>query len=135
MTQPLTIGIHHVGLTVPDLAVAVAFFTEALAFNEVGGRPDYPAIFVSDGTTMVTLWQAANPASARAFDRRENIGLHHLALKVADAAALDAVHARVTEWPGAAIEFAPEPIRPGALILHFIAAMPGGVRIEFATAA
>lgn len=135
MTQstPLTLGVHHIGLAVPDLAAAVAFFTQALGFREAGGRPDYPSVFVSDGTTLVTLWQA--DAGARGFDRRANAGLHHLALKVADAAALEQVRARVVAHPGVVAEFDPQPIALGAAMQHFICAMPGGLRIEFATAA
>ena len=133
MTETLTRGAHHIGLAVPDLDVATDFFVTALGFAEVGGNPAYPAKFVSDGTTLLTLWQVADPATAAPFDRRANVGLHHLALGVADPAALDVVHARVQAYPGTSIEFAPEPIRAGSAVRHFIAAMPGGIRIEFAT--
>lgn len=133
MTQPLTKGAHHVGLSVPDLEAAAQFFCVSLGFSEVGGNPAYPSKFVSDGSTLITLWQVANPATAVPFDRRGNIGLHHLALGVEDAAALDTVHARVQAHPGATIEFAPEPIRAGSSTRHFICTMPGGIRIEFAT--
>lgn len=133
MANPLTTGAHHVGLTVPDLEAATNFFCVTLGFGDVGGNPAYPSKFVSDGKTLLTLWQAADPASATPFDRKANIGLHHLALGVADAAALDTVYARVTAHPGATIEFAPEPIREGSATRHFICAMPGGIRIEFAT--
>jgi catechol 2,3-dioxygenase-like lactoylglutathione lyase family enzyme len=133
MTNALTTGAHHVGLTVPDLDAATKFFCVTLGFSEVGGNPTYPSRFVSDGKTLLTLWQAANPANANAFDRKTNVGLHHLALGVADAAALDTVYARVGAHPGCVIEFAPEPIREGSATRHFICAMPGGIRIEFAT--
>ncbi len=133
MTQTLTTGAHHIGLTVPELDAATDFFCRTLCFNEVGGNPAYPSKFVSDGTMLLTLWQAINPASAIPFDRKTNIGLHHLALGVADAQTLAAVHARVAAHPGATIEFAPEPIRAGSSVQHFICAMPGGIRIEFAT--
>ena len=133
MTTPLTRGAHHVGLSVPDLEAATRFFTDALGFRVAGERPDYPARFVSDGTTLLTLWQVSDPAHATRFDRRANIGLHHLALAVADEAALETVHARVSGHPGVTVEFAPEPIRAGSSIRHFICAMPGGIRIEFAT--
>ena len=133
MTHPLTAGAHHVGLTVPDLEAATQFFCVTLGYSEVGGNPAYPSVFVSDGTTLITLWQVANPAKAVAFDRRANIGLHHLALSVADDAALEQVHQRIRNHPGAKIEFAPEPIRAGSSVRHFICAMPGGIRIEFAT--
>ncbi len=133
LTPPLTLGAHHIGLAVRDVAEARDFFVDALGYTVAAERPDYPAIFVSDGTTLLTLWQVADPARASAFDRRANIGLHHLALRVADLAALDTVFARVQGHPGVRIEFDPEPIREGATTHHFICAMPGGIRIEFAT--
>jgi hypothetical protein len=92
--------------------------------------PDYPAAFVSDGTTMITLWQAADPAAAVAFDRKNVIGLHHLALNVADAEALDALHAELEADPGVEIEFAPEPL-VGLPARHMMCAIPGGIRVEF----
>lgn len=133
MAHALTTGVHHVGLTVPDLDAATNFFCVTLGFREVGGNPAYPSRFVTDGQTLLTLWQAADPTTATSFDRKANIGLHHLALGVVDAAALDTVHARVKAHLDATVEFAPEPIREGSATRHFICAMPGGIRIEFAT--
>ncbi len=135
MSQALTHGIHHVGLSVPDLAAAERFFVDALGWTVVGGSPAYPAVFVSDGTVMVTLWRVAEPGRAAPFDRRANVGLHHLALRVADRGALRAVHDRLRSWPGVSIEFAPAPMRAGSETHHFICAMPGGVRLEFTAAA
>ncbi|MDG2004098.1 MAG: VOC family protein [Novosphingobium sp.] len=132
-TGPLTHGAHHVGLAVPDIEVARSFFCEALGYKTIGGVPDYPAHFVSDGTTLITLWQVSEPASARAFDRKRNIGLHHLALTVADDDAIEVVYDRVRAWPGTSIEFAPVALSEGSSVRHFICAIPGGVRIEFAT--
>ena len=133
MTTACTQGAHHIGLAVRDVAEARDFFVDALGFSVAAERPDYPAIFVTDGTTLLTLWQVADPAGATAFDRRANIGLHHLALRVADLDALRTVFARVQNHSGTVIEFDPEPIREGATTHHFICAMPGGIRIEFAT--
>ena len=135
MNEALTCGVHHVGLAVPDLDAAVGFFVDALGWAAVGGDPAYPATFVSDGATMVTLWRVADPAQALPFDRRAHVGLHHLALKVKDAAALLDAFDRVRGHPGVAIEFDPRPMREGSPIRHFMCAMPGGVRLEFATAA
>jgi catechol 2,3-dioxygenase-like lactoylglutathione lyase family enzyme len=129
----ITQGAHHIGLTVPDLSKTAAFFTETLGFNQVGERPEYPAIFVSDGTLMITLWQAADPASAVSFDRKNVIGLHHLALKVASAEALDALHGTLKAIEGVEIEFAPESLGGGP-IKHMMTTIPGGVRIEFIAA-
>ena len=127
---PVTKGVHHVGLTVPDVEATAAFFTGVLNMKEVARRPAYPAIFVSDGSIMLTLWQAEAPATAVAFDRRCNVGLHHLALAVADTVALDALFVTLEATPGVVVEFAPEQMGTNPL-QHMICAIPGGVRVEF----
>jgi catechol 2,3-dioxygenase-like lactoylglutathione lyase family enzyme len=132
-TDALTRGVHHIGLTVPDLDQARAFFCDLLGFEEVGGVPAYPSIFVSDGSILLTLWRAADPLSARAFDRRANIGLHHLSLAVADDAALDNAWCKVSGHPEVVIDVPPGPIRVGSATRHFLVFIPGGIRIEFAT--
>lgn len=33
---PLTAGVHHMGLTVPDLAAAAAFFIDVLGYTKTG---------------------------------------------------------------------------------------------------
>lgn len=124
-----TKGVHHVGLSVSNLGQAKAFFVEGLGYRQVGERPEYPAAMVSDGTTMITLWQIEDEAGGAPFDRRRNVGLHHLALLVGDEAALDEVHARATQ-AGAQIEFPPEPRADGAA-RHMMCAIPGGPRVEF----
>ena len=129
MTDSLTQGAHHIGLTVPDLAETLAFFIDALGFSQVGEVPDYPAAFVSDGTTMITLWQAQDPETATSFDRKNVIGLHHLALRVANGEALDTLHQRVSKAANVTIEFAPEALRDGPT-RHMMMAIPGGIRLE-----
>jgi catechol 2,3-dioxygenase-like lactoylglutathione lyase family enzyme len=124
-----TQGIHHAGLTVPDLGAARSFFEEALGFRPVGEVPSYPAAFLSDGTVMITLWQAEDPARALPFDRRRGIGLHHLALRVADAAALDALHRELDARDDVEVEFAPEPLGGGPT-RHMMCAIPGRIRLE-----
>ncbi len=126
----LTEGAHHVGLTVPNLANTRAFFLETLGFDQVGEIPGYPAVFLSDGTTMITLWQAENPERAIAFDRKNVIGLHHLALKVPGTEALDALHEKLQSADSVEIEFAPEPLGGGS-IRHLMCTIPGGIRVEF----
>jgi catechol 2,3-dioxygenase-like lactoylglutathione lyase family enzyme len=124
-----TQGVHHLGLTVPDLGQARDFFTRVLRFEIVGEKPDYPAVFVSDGSVMLTLWQAEDPAGAIPFDRKRVIGLHHVALRVADAAALEELHKRLAEEPEVVLEFAPEALGGGPT-RHMICAIPGGIRLE-----
>ncbi len=128
--NPITRGVHHVGLTVPDLHATQSFFTDILAFEAVGEILDYPAVFLSDGTTMITLWQAKDPAKAVAFDRHNNIGLHHLAFTVEHGEALGDIHKKLQGRPDVEIEFAPEPLGGGSTH-HLMCFIPGGVRIEF----
>jgi hypothetical protein len=45
------------------------------------------------------------------FDRRSNVGLHHLAFRVPSREALDAMRSRVAAWPGVVLEFAPEQLQ------------------------
>ena len=134
MTQrAVTQGADHIGLTVPKLAETRAFFVDALGFAQVGEKPDYPAVFVTDGSIMITLWQAADPETAVAFDRKNVIGLHHLALKVESAETLEALHRTLGAAPGVEIEFAPEPLGGGPL-RHMMCTIPGGIRVEFIAA-
>lgn len=128
-----TKGAHHIGLTVPDVATTCAFFTNVLGFSVVGERPAYPAVFVSDGTIMITLWQATDPATATPFDRKSVIGLHHLALQVADHDALEALGKILAETDGVQIEFAPEQLGETPL-RHLMCSIPGGIRVEFIAA-
>ncbi|WP_340109967.1 VOC family protein [Pikeienuella sp. HZG-20] len=126
----VTRGAHHVGLTVPDLARTRAFFIDTLGFSQVGEKPDYPAVFLTDGVTMITLWQAVDPATAVPFDRKNVIGLHHVALKVENADRLEDLHRELTRTAGVGIEFAPESLGGGAT-KHMMCSIPGGVRMEF----
>lgn len=132
--QVLTQGAHHIGLTVPSLPATQAFFTEILGYQQVGEVPDYPAVFVTDGSTMITLWQVKDPQNAVPFDRHANVGLHHLALAVKDAGALTELHTRLLDVEGVTIEFAPESLG-GSPMRHMMCSIPGGIRIEFITAA
>ncbi|MGF1639827.1 MAG: VOC family protein [Rhodospirillales bacterium] len=129
-TAAVTRGLHHLGLTVVDLAATKAFFVDTLGFRQVGEVPDYPAVFLSDGTTLITLWRAAVPATAVRFDRKANVGLHHFAMRVADASALDTLHARLERTAGVEVEFAPQPLGGGPT-RHMMCSIPGGIRMEF----
>ena len=123
-------GVDHVGLTVKDLDTTSRFFVEALGYKKVKENADYPSFFVTDGKVMVTLWQVKDPVQAMNFDRKNNIGLHHLAFKLNTFAELDAMHEKLKSWPDVKIEFAPEFVGAGPA-KHFIFSEPGGVRLEF----
>ena len=130
MAKAATRGVHHVGLTVPDVSETRTFFVEVLGFAQVGEKPSYPAVFLSDGEVMLTLWQVAEPSSAIPFDRRHNVGLHHVALRVADHAALNDLSERLRGDSTVAIEFDPEPLGEGPT-RHMMCTIPGGIRVEF----
>ena len=124
-----TQGVHHIGFTVPDLDRTRAFFIGTLEFTQIGEVPDYPAVFLTDGTTTITLWQAETPAAAVPFDRRNVIGLHHFALRVADTDALETIHTRLRGCDDVEIEFAPEYLAGGPS-KHLMCSIPGGIRME-----
>ena len=128
--QAITRGAHHIGLTIPDLAATRSFFLDVLGFEQLGEVPDYPAVFLSDGNTMITLWQAQQPDQAVPFDRKNNVGLHHLALRVADTQSLAALHRQLEIANDVAVEFAPEPLMGGPT-QHMMCTIPGGIRTEF----
>ncbi len=130
-TKSATNGAHHVGLTVRDLEESTRFFVDVLGYDKVGEVPDYPAAFVTDGNIMIALWRAADPDNAVAFDRKNVIGLHHLALAVESEAALDGLHDRLKDAENVNIEFAPEPLS-GVSARHMMCNIPGGgIRVEF----
>ena len=125
----ITQGAHHIGLTVPDLDRTRAFFLDTLGFDQVGEVPDYPAVFLSDSNTMITLWQATDPNNAVPFDRKNVIGLHHLALNVSTES-LDDLYESLKDTDDVDIEFSPEPL--GDLpVRHMMCNIPGGIRVEF----
>ncbi len=129
-----TKGAHHVGLTVTNLDQARHFFVDTLGYQQVGEIPEYPAVFLSDDSTMITLWQVNDPTNAVSFDRKTVIGLHHLALAVDGDASLDALHEQLKDDTSVEIEFAPEPLLGGPT-RHMICNIPGGgIRVEFVAA-
>ena len=129
--EVLTLGLNHVGLTVSDLESSVAFFRDALDWRVVGGDPDYPAKFVTDGKIFLTLWQTTDRDNAIPFDRKNNVGLHHLALTVNSREALDVLYERFLAFDGVVIEFSPEP-NGGGPTIHMMIREPSGNRLEFA---
>lgn len=121
-----TIGAHHVGLTVPDLTEAKNFFVGGLGFKQVGEVTDYPAVFVSDETILITLWQAADPETAVPFDRKKNLGLHHLALRAKN---LTRLASELASRSDVSIEFPPEQLGDTG-IQHMMCRIPGNIRLE-----
>lgn len=128
MNKTLTKGVHHVGLTVSKLEESAAFFTSLLGWEEVRRDDKYPAIFVTDGKNMITLWKAKEHETV-AFNRNKNIGLHHIAFNVESEEALNELYS-IMQTNDIEIEFAPEFLRNGPA-RHMMCYEPSGIRVEF----
>jgi len=123
-----TTGLNHLGLTVRDLNVTTDFFENVLGWEVTARDAAYPRTTVTDGALRLTLWQVQTDTPAP-FDRKVALGLHHLALEVADEATLTDLAATLACTDGVVIEFMPEPMGSGPR-QHMMFAEPGGLRIE-----
>jgi lactoylglutathione lyase len=123
-----TLGIHHLGLAVSNLDASTDFFVKCLGWSVAGGNPKYPAKFVTNGESFFTLWQAND--GSKSFDRKNQVGLHHVAIRVASEADLLEVYERASKFQGVTVEFAPELLRGGPA-QHCMMYDPSGIRIEF----
>jgi catechol 2,3-dioxygenase-like lactoylglutathione lyase family enzyme len=128
MTTPITKGTHHIGLAVSKLGESAAFFTSLLGWKEVKRNEEYPAIYVSDGRIMLSLWAIKEEPSIH-FNRSRNVGLHHVAFHVENEDALNTIHERLAS-NGTKIEFAPEQLGNGPA-KHMMCYEPSGIRVEF----
>jgi catechol 2,3-dioxygenase-like lactoylglutathione lyase family enzyme len=125
----LTSGLNHLGLSVSSLDDTTEFFVDCLGWSESGRDPSYPRTAVSDGYVRLTLWQVNHDLDAVPFDRRKNVGLHHVALQVNSLDELNALSQKVQDYPGVTIEFLPEPVGDGPRV-HMMFTEPGGIRLE-----
>lgn len=78
---------------------------------------------------MLTLWQAEQPENATTFDRKNNIGLHHLALRVKHEQTLEQLHKQLQGFANVTIEFSPEQLGESQT-KHMMCIIPGGIRLE-----
>ncbi|MET1411537.1 VOC family protein [Roseibium sp. HPY-6] len=124
-----TSGLNHLGLAVADLDQTTRFFVTVLGWQETARDASYPRNSITDGNLRLTLWQVDHSVPPKDFDRRHNIGLHHLALQVDTEADLLRLADEVAAWPGAVVEFMPEFMGSGPR-KHMMFAEPGGIRLE-----
>lgn len=149
-TMPGIRGVNHIGLTVPDLAQAEAFFTDVLACQKAmsfGPFRDDKGTFmqdvldvdpraVIDQITMlrcgfgsnIELFQYTAPDQKTVTARNSDIGGHHIAFYVDD---IDAV-AKYLKDKGLKVNMGPIPVSEGPAagqsILYFLA--PWGLQME-----
>ena len=130
ITIPATKGLNHLGLSVKKLDASIAFFVDCLGWEESGRDDSYPRSAVSDGTVRITLWQVDHSKAITEFDRKQNVGLHHVALEVESEAKLEELATKLETHPGVTIEFLPELVGAGPR-KHMMCYEPGGNRVEF----
>jgi lactoylglutathione lyase len=139
LTQPaagesavrLRIGaIDHIALTVSNVNASESFFSRQLGFELVRRDTEHAAVYMKNGPVVLTLYRIVELGTEVPFDRKHNVGLHHLAFEIGSFDELDSLHARLEQVPGVIIEFAPEPLGKGPA-KHMIIREPGGNRIEF----
>ena len=127
--MPETCGLNHLGLSVLDLEATTRFFTDALGWSQSGRDDSYPRTAVGDGRLRLTLWQVDHGLAVAAFNRRQNVGLHHLALEVDSEARLLALAQSLSLRPDVRIEFMPELLGQGPR-KHMMLLEPSGIRVE-----
>ncbi len=125
-----TLGLNHVGFAVSNLDASVSFFVDTLGWKPAGGQLDYPAKFVMNDEMFVTLWQVIDTVDFVAFDRKNNVGLHHMAITVRDLEALEELHRKFVARDDVTVEFAPEFLGEGPTT-HMMIREPSGLRLEF----
>lgn len=121
----MTKGVDHVGLSVKSLAATKDFFVEVLEF-EVLKYVEGEHAFVTDGTTMITLWQTAEEKADV-----KSAGLHHLAFQVESLAVLRQIEERMKQ-KNIRLQFEGIGVQEGGFISLFCYG-PSGIRIEFST--
>ncbi|RXJ69978.1 glyoxalase [Veronia nyctiphanis] len=124
-----TIGLNHLGLSVDDLEASKSFFVNVLGWKESGYDPSYPRTAVSDGILRLTLWQVDRSLGGVEFDRKRNVGLHHLAIQVESESKLNELYRKIVDHPKCSVEFAPE-LLSGGPRKHMMFSEPSGLRLE-----
>ena len=90
MTEPIAAGpVHHLRLTVADVARSRAFYEEVLGLRFVLDLPS--GVFLSNGAVGIGIGPSPAPGRAPAGDRFDEarVGLDHLSFQVADRAELE----------------------------------------------
>lgn len=123
----LTNGVHHVGLSVTNLEATKEFFTEVLEFQLLQHEAGHYA-YVTDGVTMITLWQTAEQEASVSV-----AGMHHLALHVKSLEVLRQIEERMKQRK-IRLQFGGIGVKgqEGGFIALFCYE-PSGIRIELTT--
>ena len=92
-----TSGVHHLKLTVTDVARSRDFYTGVLGFDVVGDHGS--TVLISDGSVLIGLASPPDPSQAieRDLFNENRVGLDHLSFAVATRADLDRAAQLLTE--------------------------------------
>jgi lactoylglutathione lyase len=129
MEKSPTLGLSHVSLSVNNVNASREFF-EALGFHELPemecSMPSH-SLVLTDGMAIITLGQIQGKATP--FDRRHNIGLHHISIRVRTMDDLAGLYKKSLKVPGVKDEFAPAPLE-GTDMVRATVYEPSGIRVE-----
>lgn len=102
-----TKGIHHIVLTVTDVALSTDFYQKVLGMQVLGGGDDVGVLVDGDG--MLCLQRGRTPVQGDRFDENR-IGVDHVAFSVAGRSELEATLRVLAELDvqTAGIEFDPD---------------------------
>lgn len=126
--QPKTGAVHHVVLTVTDVARSTEFYTTHMGFS-VAVEFD-PKIALVNGGTLLILAPPPNPAQALAEDmfNENRIGLDHLSLSVAN---LEDLHAAAAYYEEQGIEHGEIKDLGSGFAIHVMAVRdPDNIQLE-----
>lgn len=123
-------GVDHLGLSVSNLEASEMFFVDHAGFHVSGRDDSYPSVFLNNGSVTITLWRVEDPQTAVKFNRKNNIGLHHVAFSVTSFEELDKLYEELKKDENVTVEFSPELLGSGPT-KHMIVYEPSGNRIEF----
>lgn len=116
-------GLSHVALSVPDLAIAAEFWVDVLGFEALDDDAAYRFLFHREARLAVVLTEHGG-AVREGFDEH-NAGLDHLALAVGD---LDTLQHWATVLAGRGVTTAGVVASDAGHHLNFRA--PGGIPLE-----
>jgi glyoxylase I family protein len=128
-STPPVQGIHHLELTVSDLARAEQWYTSVLGFEKIGGldKADHSVAMLRSGKLMVGLVGHQATDSSDSFDERR-VGLDHAAFEVPTPEDVEA-WARHLDEHGVEHSGAKDGALPDSRVVIF--RDPDGIQLEF----
>ena len=126
-------AVHHIDLTVSDLARSAPFYDRVLGFlgyrrtrhDAVGSNWELRA----EGRLVCEV--DIRPARSDRIHDRYSAGLHHLAWHAESRADVDRLHARLVEWEATILDVPADYPAYGAGYYAVFFADPDGLKLEF----